>query len=40
MDDVAKAVKTILAVLVVSGPLLNYLFGFGMSNLGSLLEGI
>jgi hypothetical protein len=40
MGKVAVGLKVVLEVLAGSGPIANFLFGFGMSNLSSLLEGI
>ena len=40
MGEVTYGIKAILEFLTGSGPVLNFIFGFGMSNLGPLLEGI
>jgi hypothetical protein len=40
LTKAAKAMKAVLEVLAGAGPIFNFLFGFAMSNIQSMVEGM
>ena len=40
MSKVADVLKIVLVILVGAGPVFKFLFGFGLSNLWPMVEGL